>query len=243
MARRIAVIFIFLSLFALLGLGYVQFSSDTAWVAARTIRKNTRITADDVTQISFAKLRDKKAAALVITDKNKVVGKYATADIRANTLFVNNGMLSDKPPAGRCFSTGRCLPEGYTAWMFTGTEQDTLGGTITANDLLDIVLVDTKNKQVTTLVQKIKPLEKKNNVFIFAFTPQQVAILNGIQGAQATDTEGVGALHLTLQLNQNPNPPQALLQRYSMDYTAIPPNLFPLPEETPVPTPALQGDN
>lgn len=237
MVRKIAIVLIVLTLFALLGLGYLQFTSETAYVAAGAIRQGQKISDENVTEINFAKLRDKKAAELIIKSKEDIVGKYAMSDIAADTIFTQNGTLSDSPPPGRCFSTGRCLPEGYTAWIFTGTEADTLGGTVQADDLLDIMLVDVARKQVTTMVQKVKPLEILNgNVFIFAFTPEQAAILNGITGTSTEETTEGNNLYLALQLNQSPNPPLALLQRYTMDYTAIRADLFPLPQETPTPT-------
>lgn len=229
MVRRIALVLLLIAILALIGIGYLQFSDESAYIAARDITRYEQIAEEDVTEVRFAKLRDRNLQHL-ITDKTGVVGKYAGRDIIAGEIFVDNEtLLSELPP-------GRCLPEGYTAWLMPVEPVDTLGGRVTLNDYVDIVLIDPVRQRLTLLVQKIQPLDinegsDQESYFIFAFTPEQVAVLDGIAAAEN--------LKLGLLLNQEPNQLQALLQQYSMDYRQVPAGLFPLP--TPIATPAAES--
>lgn len=234
MVRKIAIVLLFISVLALLGLGYLQFSNDSAYVLTTDISRYHKITEDDIEETRFARLRDQKLNSLIITNKGQVVGKYAGRDMFSGEILVNNSTLLNELPPGRCFSTGRCLEEGQTSWILNADSVDTVGGRVTEDDYIDIVLIDPTRKRLTFLVQKIKPLEVKGGEFLFGFTPEQVAILRGMMAE--------GELKIGLLLNQEPNEVQELLQQYSMDYRNIPSDLFPLPTPEPTATPTSTGD-
>lgn len=229
MVKKIAIILLAVSVMALLGIGYLQFSDQSLYVVSSNLPRYHQITEENLAEQRFARLRDRKLNELIIFDKNQIIGKYASRDLAAGEIFVNNGMLLDRLPPGRCFSSGRCLEDSQTAWVFNADAVDTLGGRVGLDDYVDIVLIDTTNKRLTFLVQKIKPLEVKDAEFLFGFTPEQVAVLRGITAE--------GQLKIGLLLNQEPNQLQQLLQQYSMDYRQVPSNLFPLPTPTPTPAP------
>ena len=233
MVRRIALVLLVMAVLALIGIGYLQFSDESAYIAARDITRYQRITNDDVIEVRFARLRDRNLQHL-ITDKSGVVGKYAARDIPAGEIFVDNGTLLNRLPPGRCFSSGRCLEEGQTAWMMPVNAVDTLGGRVGLDDYVDIVLIDSQRKRITLLVQKIRPLDigggDEGKYFIFGFTPEQVAVLRGIAAEEN--------LRLGLLLTQENNELRDLYQQYTMDYQRVPADLFPLPTPTPTPVTA-----
>jgi hypothetical protein len=210
MVRKIALVLLVMAVLALIGIGYLQFSDQSAYIAATAIPRFQQIEDGHLTQVRFAKLRDQNLQHL-ITDKGQIVGKYASRDIAGGELFVDKAqILLDKLPDGRCFASGRCLKEGDTAWMMPVDSVDTLGGRITLSDYIDIILIDTQNKRLTMLVQMVQPLEIEDGHFIFGFIPEQVAILRGLSAD--------GELKLALLLNQDTNTLHALLQQYTMDY-------------------------
>lgn len=232
MVRKIVIVLLILSVFALLGLGYLQFSDDSAWVLAHDIPRYHQLAAGDLTEQRFARLRDERLKALIITNQGQIVGKYASREMQAGEILVNNGaLLADLPP-GRCFSSGRCLEEGQTAWEIGFNEVDTVGGRVTLNDYVDIILIDDARKRLTFFLQKIRPLEITGSTFLFGFTPEQVAILRGMQGASE--------FRMGLLLNQENNELQEQFKEYSMDYRQFSSDLFPMP--TPTPTPEARGE-
>lgn len=231
MVRKIVIVLLILSVFALLGLGYLQFANDSAYVLARNLPRYHQITAGDLTEQRFARLRDERLKALIITNQGQIVGKYAGREMQAGEILVNNGALLSELPPGRCFSSGRCLEEGQTAWEISFNEVDTVGGRVTLDDYIDIILIDDTNKKLTFFLQKMKPLEISGGKFLFGFTPEQVAVLRGMQGA--------GEFRMGLLLNQENNALQEQFKEYSMDYRQFSSDLFPLP--TPTPTPVLSS--
>ena len=112
MVRKIAIVFLTISIFALLGVGYLQFTNDSTYVLAQNIPRYHKITAEDITEQRIARLRDEKLKALIITNPGQIVGKYAGREMKAGEIFVNNDTLLKELPRGRCFSSGRCLEEG-----------------------------------------------------------------------------------------------------------------------------------
>ncbi len=225
MVRKIAIVLLILSVMALLGLGYLQFSNDSAFVLVRAVKKYHQITEDDISEQRFARLRDRKLNELIITDKSRIVGKYAGRDMSEGEILVNNGALLNELPPGRCFSSGRCLEDGQTAWILNANEVDTLEGRIGLDDYVDIILINRARKRLIFLVQKVKPLDINGSSFLFGFTPEQIAVLRGIESGSE--------FQMGLLLNQEPNELQNLLEQYSMDYRQIPSDLFPLPTPTP----------
>jgi hypothetical protein len=226
--RKIALVLFVIAVLALIGIGYLQFADESAYIAATVIPHYQKIEAGHLTEVRFAKLRDRNLQHL-ITDQAQIVGKYASRDIVSGELFVDNtGVLLDELPGGRCFASGRCLKDGDTAWMMPVDQVDTLGGRVTLEDYLDIVLIDRENKRLTLMVQMIQPLEIADGQFIFGFSPAQVSILRGL----AEDEN----LRLAILLNQDKNTLHELLQQYTMDYRQFPADLFPLPTSTPLPS-------
>lgn len=230
MVRRLLVVLVVMTVFAALGFGWLQFADQPAYVVTVSLPRYHQIGEDDISEQRIARLRDRKLTDLVITDKTRIVGKYTGRDMSPGEILVDNGTLLDKLPPGRCFASGRCLAEGQTAWVLNASDVDTLGGRVGADDYVDIVLIDSKNKRLTFLIQKVMPLEVSEGAFLFGFTPEQVAILRGITAE--------GELQMGLLLNQSPNELQDLLKQYSMDWRQVPSGLFPLPTPTPIP----QGD-
>jgi len=137
--------------------------------------------------------------------------------------------LLDQLPAGRCFSSGRCLTDDQTAWVLNADTVDTVGGRVGPDDYVDIVLIDAERKKLTFFIQKIKALEVNGGEFLFGFSAEEVAVLRGIQAE--------GKVKLGLLLSQEPNQLREQFKQYSMEYTQIPTGLFPLPTPTGLPTP------
>lgn len=233
MVRKIAIVLLLISIAALLGVGYLQFTNDSAYVLAHDIPRYHKIGAGDITEQRIARLRDDRLKALIITNQGQIVGKYAGRAMEKGEILVNNGSLLRELPPGRCFSSGRCLAEGETAWEMPVDKVDTLGGRVTLDDYVDIILIDHQRQRLIYFIQKIRPLEIKNNKFLFGFTPEQVAVLRGLQGA--------GEFGMGLLLNQEPNELQEHYKEYSMDYLQFRPDLFPLP--TPTPTPEAEEES
>ncbi len=230
MIRKIAVVLLFVSIMALVGIGYLQFTDDPVYVLARDLPRYHKISADDITEQKLARLRDEKLKELIITNSGQIIGKYTSRAMTAGEVMVNNKTLLTELPAGRCFSSGRCLEEGQTAWEMSAGEVDTVGGRVTPDDYIDIILIDNQNKRLIFFIQKIKPLEIRDGKFLFGFSPEQVAVLRGFQGA--------AEFRMGLLLNQEPNELQEQFKEYSMDYTQLKTGLFPLPTPTPTMTPA-----
>jgi len=228
MVRKIAIVLLMIAVLALLGLGYLQFTNDSVYVLAVDVPRYHQFGAEDISEQRMAKLRDEKLKQLVITTPGQIVGKYAGREMKAGEILVNNGALLDTLPPGRCFSTGRCLEDNQTAWILTADTVDTVGGRVGPDDYVDIVLIDAERKKLTFFIQKIKALEVNAGEFLFGFSPEQVAVLRGIQAE--------GKVRLGLLLSQEPNELQEQFKQYSMDYAQVSRELFPLP--TPTATPA-----
>lgn len=232
MVRKIAVVLLLISILALLGVGYLQFTNDSVYVLARDLPRYYKITVEDITEQKLARLRDAALKDLIITNPNRIIGKYTSREMIAGEIFVNNETLLAELPPGRCFSSGRCLEEGQTAWEMSAGAIDTVSGRVTLDDYVDIILIDNENKRLIFFIQKIRPLEIKDGKFLFGFTPEQVAVLRGFQGAEE--------FKMGLLLNQEPNELKEQFKEYSMDYTQLRTGLFPLP--TPTPTPPAEGE-
>lgn len=223
--QRMALIFIIIAGASLAGLAYLQFTSQTAYITTNEIKAHHQIKASDVAPVQFARLRDPTMQRLVITSREQIEGKYAQKAILTETLLLDNGMLMNEAPQGRCFSTGRCLPDGHTVWQYEGDTEDTLNGQVTVDDLVDLVLVDPENERAILIAQKMTPLDIVENTFLFAFTPAQKTLLDGINRFSASEDN----LFFTLYLNQNPNELNSPFQTYSYDKQGLNTDLFPLP--------------